>query len=211
MSDLRATEQTGTPRQFSVHPDFLDAADHTELLAWVLKNERKFEPTMVSGTSSEHDGEVAPSWRVSMAVRDFGPLMPVIRQRLIDELPFLFANLGVTPFVPAGVDMELVASNDGAFFKPHIDTFIGDERKTSDRLISSVYYFHTEPKAFSGGALRLYSFVKPGAESSFTDIQPEQNSLVAFPSWELHEVRPVSCPSKRFSDCRFSVNLWLLR
>jgi SM-20-related protein len=32
-----------------------------------------------------------------------------------------------------------------------------------------------------------------------------------FPSWVLHEVRPVSCPSKRFVDSRFAINCWLWR
>jgi len=117
----------------------------------------------------------------------------------------------VTSFEPSTIELELVASNDGAFFKRHIDTFIRGARTSSDRLLSGVYYFHAEPKAFSGGALRLYPFGREQGESNFAEVQPEQNTLVAFPSWAWHEVLPVSCPSRRFSDSRFNVNCWVHR
>jgi Rps23 Pro-64 3,4-dihydroxylase Tpa1-like proline 4-hydroxylase len=52
---------------------------------------------------------------------------------------------------------------------------MADARKSSDRLLSAVYYFHAEPKAFSGRELRLHSFAGDG---SFVDVPPEQNSLV---------------------------------
>ena len=92
-----------------------------------------------------------------------------------------------------------------------MDTYVGDARRASDRLLSAVYYFHAEPKAFSGGALRLYPFGAKKDEDSFADVQPEQNTLLVFPSWAPHEVLPVSCPSGRFSDSRFAVNCWIHR
>lgn len=50
-------------------------------------------------------------------------------------------------------------------------------------MLSGVYYFYNEPKAFSGGALRLYRFnAKPAedpAADSHVDVQPLNNSLVA--------------------------------
>ena len=150
-------------------------------------------------------------WRTSLRVSDFGPIKAMLRQRLLDFVPTLIADLRVTPFEPSKVELELVANNDGAFFKRHIDTFMGDARKASDRVLSAVYYFHAEPKAFSGGALRLYSFGTKEDEGNFADVQPEQNTLLAFPSWVLHEVLPVSCPSRRFSDSRFNVNCWVHR
>ena len=117
----------------------------------------------------------------------------------------------MTPFEPYKVELELVTNNEGAFFKPHIDTFMANARKASDRVLSVVYYFYAEPKAFSGGALRLYAFGTQEDDGKFADVEPEQNTLVAFPSWALHEVLPVSCPSRRFSDSRFNVNCWVHR
>jgi Rps23 Pro-64 3,4-dihydroxylase Tpa1-like proline 4-hydroxylase len=65
-------------------------------------------------------------------------------------------------------------------------------------------YFHAEPKAFTGGALRLYAIGRKEDED-FVDIEAVRNSLLVFPSWAPHEVTPVSCPSKRFSSTRDSL------
>ena len=192
---------------YRTYRGFLDSDTHARLLAWAIENEVKFEPTLVDV------GKRDLAKRISLGVRDFGPMKALLRQRLLDLVPALIRDLRVTPFEPSKVELELVAHNDGAFFKRHIDTFVGDERRAmaSDRLLSAVYYFHAEPKAFSGGALRLYPLAEKEDESNFADVQPEQNTLLAFPSWASHEVLPVSCPSRRFSDSRFAVNCWVHR
>ena len=82
-----------------------------------------------------------------------------------------------------------------------------------DRLLSAVLYFHREPKGFSGGELRLFRLnvrpdTKPVEVADHLDLMPVRNSLVAFPSWVTHEVRPISCPSNRFEDFRFALNCW---
>ena len=207
MSEAGNVVQKTLMSQYCRYNDFLDSSTHAALLEWAIENEAKFKPTTLTG------GKRDPSKRMSLSVRDFGPMMPVLRQRVLDLVPALIRDLRVTPFEPSATELELVASNDGAVFKRHIDTFTGDKRDGSDRLVSAVYYFHAEPKAFSGGALRFYPFpfVAEDIDSNFDDVQPEQNTLVAFPSWALHEVLPVSCPSRRFSDSRFSVNFWALR
>ena len=207
MSEARNVVQKTLMSQYCKYSDFLDSSTHATLLEWAIENEAKFKPTTLYGDKYD------PSKRMSLNVRDFGPMMPVLRQHVLDLVPALIRDLRVTPFEPSAIELEMVASNDGAIFKRHTDTFTGDQRDGSDRLLSAVYYFHTEPKAFSGGALRFYPFpfVAEDSDSNFDDVQPEQNTLVAFPSWALHEVLPVSCPSRRFSDSRFSVNCWALR
>jgi SM-20-related protein len=76
-------------------------------------------------------------------------------------------------------------------------------------VLSGVYYFHAEPKAFTGGALRLYAI--GGQGERYVDIEPTHNSLLMFPSWAPHEVMPVRCPSRRFVDSRFAINCWVHR
>jgi Rps23 Pro-64 3,4-dihydroxylase Tpa1-like proline 4-hydroxylase len=185
--------------------NFLDVDTHSALIAWAIKNEASFKPTLISG------GKLNPSQRISLSVLDFGPIEAIFRERVLDLAPALIRDLRVTPFEPSNIELELVANNDGAFFKPHIDTFTGNARKESDRVFSAVYYFYTEPRAFSGGALRLYPFGAKENEGNFVDIQPEQNTLLVFLSWAWHEVLPVTCPSRRFSDSRFTVNCWVHR
>jgi Rps23 Pro-64 3,4-dihydroxylase Tpa1-like proline 4-hydroxylase len=197
--------------RYSVYRDFLDPVTHASLLAWAIDNEVKFETSSVLRSFAQDDDRHDPSLRKSLRVKDFGPMKPVIGRRLFDFVPTLIADLRVTPFKPSAVELELVANNDGAFFKRHINTFMGDARKASDRMLSAVYYLYAEPKAFAGGALRLYSFGAKEHEGNFVDVQPEQNMLLAFPSWAWHEVLPVSCPSGRFSDSRFNMNCWVHR
>lgn len=121
---------------------------------------------------------------------------------------------------PRSIEFELKAYGEGAHFAPHIDIPLGETRKPAgeqadeDRVISAVYYFHSEPKAFSGGALKLYRFgVDPdtaGPENSVA-FEPVQNSLVVFPSWARHGVETAHYASERFADFRFGLNCWLCR
>ena len=209
MSEARHIQPPARMPPFSVYRGFLNSTAHARLLAWAIENEAKFEVSLVSRRRDDtrHDR----SMRTSLRVSDFGPMEAWFRQRLLDLVPTLIRDLQVTPFEPSKVEAEMVANNDGAFFKRHIDTFTGDGRPASDRMLSAVYYFHAEPKAFAGGVLRLYSLDTKAHEGNFIDVQPEQNMLVAFPSWWVHEVLPVSCPSRRFSDSRFNVNCWVDR
>ena len=191
---------------YRVYHRFLDSTAHADLLAWAIENEAKFKTSSVSSTFVKDEAKYELSLRTSLRVGEFGPAKVMMHQRLLDIVPVLIKDLRVSSFVPSRIELELVANNDGAFFKRHLDTFMADARKSSDRLLSAVYYFHAEPKAFSGGQLRLHSFAGDG---SFVDVPPEQNSLVVFPSWATHEVLTVNCPSKRFSDSRFNVNCWV--
>jgi Rps23 Pro-64 3,4-dihydroxylase Tpa1-like proline 4-hydroxylase len=78
-----------------------------------------------------------------------------------------------------------------------------------------VYYFNREPKGFTGGELRIYDDVVRNGKLSSTDtfqvIEPRHNSIVFFQSAIMHEVMPVSMPSKQFRDARFTVNGWVER
>jgi Rps23 Pro-64 3,4-dihydroxylase Tpa1-like proline 4-hydroxylase len=122
------------------------------------------------------------------------------------------AKTGFRGAAPSILELELAAHGDGAFYHAHTDIAVGETRKKrsdkSDRVLSAVYYFYAEPKAFSGGELRLFQL---GENPAFVELQPLQNSLVVFHSWVPHEVRPVSCPSGEFRDYRFAINCWYRR
>ena len=73
-----------------------------------------------------------------------------------------------------------------------------------------VYYFHKEPKAFTGGQLRLYGLA--GADSpDYEEIEPRLDRAVFFPSWFPHEVLPVRCSSDAFADGRFAMSCWVCK
>jgi SM-20-related protein len=111
-------------------------------------------------------------------------------------------------------EFEITAYPDGGHISDHIDTERAGGRI---RVLSCVYYFSATPRPFSGGELRLHGFPKrmaPGEAmppAFYVDIEPESDTLVIFPSWLRHEVRPVRVPSGAWADSRFTVNCWMHR
>ena len=140
------------------------------------------------------------------------PWRELLSRRLYLSLPDLFGMAGMQAFPVSRIELELVVYRDGAYFRPHTDTKRLGEPAAEDRLITGVYYFHKEPKGFSGGALRLHRFgVSDPGPDDYAEIEPQQNSLLVFPSWSIHEVTPVSTPSESLADARFAVNCWINR
>ncbi len=198
---------------FHVYRDFLDEGQEAALLEWGLANEGRYSPTALTG------GVVDPGRRKSELLLDMGPAKAWFEDKVRGLAPNLFAAVGVAPFEIEYLELEIVAHGDGAHFATHTDIPIGwgrepvggDKSGKQDRLLSAVYYFHREPKGFSGGELRLHRFGGGSGGGDYVDVEPVRNSLVVFPSWAEHEVRTVHCPSGRFEDYRFAVNIWLCK
>jgi SM-20-related protein len=188
---------------YRVLHDFLETGTVESLLQLALTAEAEFQPTQVGRIDG---ARLRPDFRASLALRR-EDLRPVFAARLRKLAPRFVAEMRLSTFAVSRVELELVAHGDGAFYKRHIDTRTGGDLR-SQRVLSGVYYFNHQPRAFSGGALRLYAI---GDFDRFIDIEPVHNSLLVFPSWAPHEVMPVSCPSGAFLDSRFAVNCWLHR
>jgi SM-20-related protein len=189
--------------------DFFEGPLARALLEWVLANRDRFQ---ASGVSGEKRLDLAV--RSSLTFGDLGPYRDPIEATLRARAKHLFQAAGLK--VPGGFsfELELVAHGHGAHFKPHRDIVVGPTRgpgTVDDRLLSGVYYFHREPKAFSGGELRIYRMGSIEAPGEYREVQPMQNSMVVFPPWAAHEVRPVSCPSGSFEDSRFALNCWFCK
>ncbi|GAA0336138.1 hypothetical protein GCM10009087_53260 [Sphingomonas oligophenolica] len=182
---------------------FLPVAEHRAILDWSLAHRACFAPSLVD--SAQLRANIRSSLTARLPEQAW---VEAFRRRVLDAVPALASDLGMAPFAPETVQLSLIAYNDGDFYRPHVDTETSPARK-SDRVLSAVYYFHTEPKAYSGGELRLHAF-NPASNRS-ADIAPEQNALLAFASFARHEVRPVACPSGRFEDSRFAINCWVRR
>jgi SM-20-related protein len=187
--------------------DFLDAGLHADLLAFALGSEAEFSPTTVRNDASEYTN---PDFRRSSTFTgSLGSLRKAFKLAVRDRFDTLFAGTGTPPFDVAQLEVDLVAHRDGDFFGTHVDTFTQDNRygDNGDRIVSAVYYFHARPRRFTGGDLAIYPFNR----ESPAVIEPRDNRLVAFPSFALHEVRPIACPGDAFADARFAINCWLLR
>ena len=201
------------PNNVFVKHDFLPKRELHALRKYVLDHEGDFTPSTV--ISEGPDSASDPSYRKSLVLYNLGEYTSVIQDRLLNLLPNVLTAFNREAFPISNVDIQVTASNDGDFFKVHQDNSSEDPVDIHRREISFVYYFHTEPKAFTGGQLKLYNSengeVQAAKKKTAQTITPRQNALVLFPSSYDHEVLPVRCPSRKFVSSRFTVNGWIIR
>lgn len=200
--------------------DFLPEDLRDALLEWVIRQQAAFAPAkFYFGEGGQLRG-TDPQVRVGLKHFGIGPFEPPVSDQLLSRLPEIMDLAGYHGPEPRSIEFEITASGEGAHFAPHRDIALGPGRRTvgrhkdEDRVISSVYYFYREPRRFSGGALRLYRFGSEDDEPSQDDsiaFEPVQNSLVAFPSFAMHSVERVYCPSGDFADYRFGLNCFFCR
>lgn len=176
----------------------------SRLLDYVLHQESNFVPTTTSTGETDY--------RKSKILYEFPELSQWMVQQIEAVLPTVLTRLDHPPFQVSQIEIQLTAHNDGNYYKIHNDN---GSAEVARRELSYVYYFYQEPKGFSGGELRVYDLnVETGwyesAETSVT-IEPRNNSIVFFPSYYLHEVLPVVCPSCTFAQSRFTLNGWICR
>jgi Rps23 Pro-64 3,4-dihydroxylase Tpa1-like proline 4-hydroxylase len=200
--EAEAAGQQSSP--YVLVENFLDPKRHAELLAFALAVEKRFTSSSVS-TGDE-------DYRRSRVLFDFPDFAALFREKIGALAPQLMRRFAIPAFPIADIECQMTAHNDGNYFKQHNDNGSPD---TLNRAISYVYYFHQEPKAFTGGEFRLYhSRVENGAYQcgeKAADLEPRNNSILFFPSHCHHEVLPVRCASQRFADSRFTVNGWIRR
>lgn len=177
------------------------------LLEYAKAREGEFVPSKVG--YGDKGGRIDPVIRFSRVLKNLGELRTKIEALFREVMQQAIIDLKLSPFELADCEIELVAHNDGAFFKRHIDTQMGIPDEKTQRILTGVLYFHSMPKGFSGGQFRLFP-LNPLAEN-FVDIDPERDRLVLFPAWAPHEVMPISCPSGEFAQSRFAINCWYRR
>jgi Rps23 Pro-64 3,4-dihydroxylase Tpa1-like proline 4-hydroxylase len=197
-------EMPGPYRRFD---SFMGEAMVARLLDYAAAREGYFQQTGVgNGQVRKINSEI----RISRVLRDFGDLKFELETRFTAIFDFAVKELGISPIDLARLELELVAHGDGAFYREHIDTMTQRPNAKSDRALTGVYYFHRQPKGFGGGELRMHAIARPEAGGRFIDLVPDNDTLLLFPSWVPHEVRPVTCPSGNFLDSRFAINCWYL-
>jgi SM-20-related protein len=199
-----ATNQTIATKlsPYLIAENFLDPTTLAELLAFVGKAETGF----VDATVSTNDTD----YRRSKVLYDFPRFSELFRTKIGGIAGDLAKRFGMAPFPIADVECQMTAHNDRNYFKLHNDNGSPD---TATRVLSYVFYFHNEPKAYTGGEFRLYhSRIENGAYQCgefAADITPKNNSILVFPSYCHHEVLPVGCETQRFADGRFTINGWI--
>jgi predicted 2-oxoglutarate/Fe(II)-dependent dioxygenase YbiX len=188
---------------------FLDPAEHARLLEYTGTHEAEFLPGQVFYPGAAEGGVVDPEVRRARDNKALGPIWDLFETRLQRLLPEVRRTLGIPWFPVSAIECRVVAHANGDFFGVHVDSGKGPG---AGRRVTAVYYFHRTPKRFSGGALRLYDAVLRNGRiepaSTYTELEPLDNSVVFFPSQLFHEVCPVRAESPDFRDSRFTVNVW---
>ena len=124
-------------------------------------------------------------------------------------LPGILPKLEIIYLPIRNFELQITVHLDGHFYKAHQDS---DGKKTADRQISFVYYFHQIPKGFTGGDLLLFDTdLKKNVHSliEFSRIKSVNNSIIFFPSAYYHKVTQVICKKNSFCNGRFTLNGWI--
>lgn len=175
------------------------------LLARVMQLEPQFQPS-VALTVPAPASDVRKSLVVNAPADVVRPVVEKVRPLISATL----AALRLPPIQTAEIESQITASNDGAFYGIHTDA---NKSQMQRRYLTYVYYFNNPPKAFTGGELFLYDDIlrdnKLATARTYQAVEPEHNTLVLFWARIMHEVRPVSAPSRQFRDSRFTVNGWV--
>lgn len=192
--------------------EFLAPQELNELFAYAIEHEAEFHNSEVISPSGE-PGVLDCNHRRSRVLMDLGKHQNVILERIQGVLPRVLDQFGIEEFPVTRVEAQISASNDGDFFGAHSDN--GQEQIAS-RRITFVYFFHREPRPFTGGELRLYDprdgsaqHLSADRDGAYQTIVPQQNQIVFFPCSLMHEISPVQCSSQAFGDSRFTLNGWL--
>lgn len=191
--------------------EFLAPAELHDLLSYTLEEEKHFNLSEVISPEVYNGSSVDFEHRRSHVLMDLDMHYDRFIDRLQSTLPRLLPKLGIEPFPVVGVEAQITASKDGDFFRWHNDN---GQDEVSGRKITFVYFFHREPKVFTGGELRIQGPVIDNSgfgDGNYYTIVPRQNQLALFDSSLMHEITPVRCSSGKFADSRFTVNGWIRR
>lgn len=188
---------------------FLDDEEYEALLKMVGERLDRMAPSSVS---RPEDGEAAydEAYRRSRVAMDLDDIWPLFEDRLMALLPHVRREVGFPYFELGSVERQMTAHGNGDFFAQHVDeNHPGTDRS---RALTFVYYFHFEPRRFSGGELRLYDTEDRGGVvhplGTYTEVEPRANSIVFFAASASHEVMPVTSETNAPEGLRFTVNGW---
>lgn len=200
---LPAAPPRSGPVPFVRRTDFLSPRRGRELLALGRANRERFKPA-VDGVVDRAD----PSRRMALVERTVTEreVRPWFEPRLRDAFSEALPRLRLHEPRPAceyWLELAMSAHLPGGFFAKHTDNDSGPGRT---RRVNFAYYFHHQPRPFSGGDLLLHD----AAGGTFTRIDPQHNSIVFFPASAVHQTTIVERAAGALgSAVRFAIQGWL--
>ena len=200
--DLPDAPTRNRPVPFVRRTDFLAPKQSSDLLAFAESNRERFQP---SGYGPSLDSVGPPSPMVLAEIRVTGQeVRPWFEARLRGAFPEALLRLRMPEPRKYWVEMATSAHLGGHFLTKHNDNGAPPFRT---RTLSFAYYFHRQPRRFSGGDLLLHD--GNGETATFTRIEPLHNSIVFFPAYAAHQTTAVERDLECFGDARFAISGWL--
>jgi len=199
-------EDPAIPTKFIRLREFLPQARVEELWDFLRDHQDDFQSTLLKTNSQ---GEITDEGRRrSAAFTEVQDLRAWFDGLILDAFLGVLRQLRIEPFEPGIYSCKVNAFRDGGFFSIHQDQTGG---LAQTRRLAFLYYLHFPPRRFSGGELLLYDRVAGSRypAPTFTNIEPEHNSLVVIPADCWHEVLPVRLEVDDFFASRFTYNGWI--
>jgi hypothetical protein len=187
--------------------DFLGCAEYDRLLTHVVARLDDMHPSTVTHPDQE-SGDHDEGFRRSRVATHLDDVWSLFEARLLGLLPHVRKELGIPRFEVGSIERQLTVHGDGDFFSRHVDE--NHPGTNGSRVITFVYYCNVEPKAFTGGTLRVHGQPEAaaGVLDSYIEIEPRANSIVFFPATTSHEVLPVLSDHPGAAGLRWTVNGW---
>ena len=188
-----------------IYEEFLSLVELNGLMNYVYARRQDFKASEVFDPDHKDD-----SYRRSKVLMDAGPFHKLFQERLMYYLPRILRALDHPVFEVKRIEAQITDSNDGDYFRIHNDN---THANWPSRQITYVYFFHREPKPFTGGELVLYDIPSEAQAASKPRerrrVTPQQNAIIFFQSSILHEILPMRCCDVTFGASRFTLNGWL--
>lgn len=182
---------------------FLPPELNQEILDNMLEDLATFDDAKVFSVEGGKSGVNLES-RVAKTANLRPAMFSAFKSAVSQALPEIVPKIGLKMRDDFKFEIGAAMHQDGGFFTRHIDTRTGPSEGTA-RYISAVYYLSRTPQQFTGGQFRLHSLIG----DSHLDFEATNNALLVFPSFAPHEVLPISVPSGKPEDGRFSINCWV--
>lgn len=199
-------DQILAPSYFRVE-GLLDEAEHVRLLAFARSRQADFAASSVIAATGER--KIDDQFRRSATVHDLAEIWDLFEPKLRRLLPHVRRELDIAWFRVGEIERQMTVHRAGDFFCRHEDN---GRPEVASRRLTCVYYFHDQPRRFSGGELKIFERLVRGASvevgPGYVSVEPEDNSAVFFSSDTPHEVSPIVQTSTDFSGSRFSITVW---
>jgi hypothetical protein len=145
------------------------------------------DQTLASGTAKPTNGTRELS---------LGSLHESVANALQLHIETSLAQLGITESSERHLQLRLFAVGNGASISWE------SERKEA---VSLVYHFHKDPKAFTGGGVRLFDDAASSVSgrAAFRDVDISDNAAIIFPGDVVRAGLPVYFSSGAFTDSLF--------